>query len=121
MIRRGFARKVIVHKCQCETGTYYKLMKKDGKASCTVWIDRGCPIICDLYVSASHRRKGFATKMLQLCEDIVKAEGHPGAYLWAAEGCWCVEWYKRKGYKPTGETLLRPGETVTNIWMYKEL
>ena len=64
MIRRGFARKAIVHKCQCETGTYYKLMKKDGKASCTVWIDRGCPVICDLYVSASHRRKGFATKML---------------------------------------------------------
>ena len=78
-------------------------------------------LLNQLHRERRQRRKGFATKMLQLCEGIVKAEGHPGAYLWAVEGSWCVEWYKRKGYKSTGETLLRPGETVTNIWMYKEL
>lgn len=121
MIRRGFKRGVIVHRCEVSLGLYFKLMKKDGKASCSIWIDKTAPVICDLYVSEESRRKGFATGMLQLCEQIVKQEGHSEVFLWTAEGSWLVDWYKRKGYTPTGETLLRPGESVTNIWLRKEL
>ena len=36
MMQRLFRRKVLVQKCTVELGTYFKLMKKDGKASCSI-------------------------------------------------------------------------------------
>ena len=121
MMQRLFRRKVIIQKCTVELGTYFKLMKKDGKASCSIWIEGNTPVLCDLYVSKSHRKRGIATKMIRLCEEIVKEEGFEHIFLWTREGSWLVMWYRQKGYEPTGEILLRPGESFRNIWLRKEL
>ena len=110
---------IIVQKCHMSC-TFFKLMEKEGKASCTIWLD-DTPTICDLYVNESDRRQGLATSMLKMCEALVKAEGYPGVWLYTEEGSWLVEWYERKGYKKTGETLQVKGQTVTSLWMYKEL
>lgn len=110
---------VIVQKCQMSC-TFFKLMEKEGQASCTIWLD-DTPTICDLYVNESHRRQGYATKLLKICEDLVRAEGHPGVWLYAEEGSWLVEWYERQGYQKTGEKLQICGQTVTCLWLYKEL
>ena len=109
---------IIVQKCRMSC-TFFKLMEKEGKASSTIWLDE-TPTICDLYVNESDRRQGFATRMLKMCEELVKAEGHPGVWLYAEEGSWLVDWYERQGYRKTGETLLIPGQTVKSVWMYKE-
>lgn len=110
---------IMVQKCWMSC-TFFKLMEKDGKASCTIWLDE-TPTICDLYVNESDRRQGLATGMLNMCEDLVKTEGYSGVWLYAEEGSWLVDWYERKGYKKTGETLQVNGQTVTSLWMYKEL
>jgi GNAT superfamily N-acetyltransferase len=109
---------ILVQKCQMSC-TFFKLMEKDGNASCTIWLDEA-PTICDLYVNEDQRRQGLATEMLQMCEDLVKAEGYPGVFLYADEGSWLVDWYERKGYKRTGETMKIQGRTVTSVWLYKE-
>ena len=109
---------IIIQKCQMSC-TFFKLMQKEGKASCTIWLDEA-PTICDLYVDESSRRQGYATEMLKRCEDLVKAEGLPGVFLYTDEGSWLVEWYERKGYKKTGETMQIHGQTVTSVWLYKE-
>jgi hypothetical protein len=41
-------------------------------------------------------------------------------FLYTDEGSWLVDWYERKGYKKTGETLQIHGRTVTSVWLYKE-
>lgn len=56
-----------------------------------------------------------------MCEELVKAEGYPGVWLYAEEGSWLVDWYERKGYKKTGETLQIIGQTVMSLWLYKNL
>lgn len=110
---------IIVQKCHMSC-TFFKLMEKEGRASCTIWLD-DTPTICDLYVNESDRHQGHATSLIEMCEDLVKAEGYPGVWLYAEEGSWLVDWYERKGYKKTGETLQVKGQTVTSLWMYKEL
>ena len=109
---------IIVQKCLMSCA-FFKLVEKDGKASCTIWLDEA-PTICDLYVNEDQRRQGYATDMLQMCEDLVKAEGYPGVFLYTDEGRWLVDWYERKGYKRTGETMKIQGRTVTSVWLYKE-
>lgn len=104
---------IIVQKCQISM-TFYKLMEKDGKASCTIWLDE-FPTICDLYVNERDRRQGLATRMLKKCEELVKAEGYQGVWLYADDDSWLVEWYRRKGYERTGETLQLFGQTVTSV------
>lgn len=110
---------IIVQRCQISI-TFYKLMEQDGKASCTIWLDEFLTI-CDLYVNERDRRQGLATRMLEKCEELVKAEGYQGVWLYADDDSWLIEWYRRKGYERTGETLQLFGQTVTNVWLYKEL
>lgn len=96
------------------------MMHKNGYAVAKFHIDSSAPnigVLQDMYVSETHRSKGFGTIMQELREDYAKEMGCDKTALCVQKNSWMVDWYKRRGYYKFASDEKAPDL----IWMVKHL
>lgn len=110
----------IEHKTSAGWGWAIHIMESNGLAFARVsqYNNEKESIILDsLSVSESMRRKGLATKLQEIRENIGIEIGAQKAFLWTLKGSWMQEWYKRRGYENYEDFQ----EDNNYIWMVKDL
>lgn len=78
------------------------IMEEHGNAFCELTYyenERHNMFLSNLNVSEHERRKGMATELLSIVEDIVKPKGCKYLYLHVNDSTsWIADWYKRIGF-----------------------
>jgi len=112
--------KFISHSSPNNWGYSVEIMEKKGRAFARIyWYNEDETIVYldMLDVSESYRKKGIATKLQEMREEIGRKLGATFSYLWVFKDTWMYDWYVRRGYLPIGDY-----ENEKNaVWMKKKL
>ena len=87
---------------------------EDGSASCRMCISNDFPkegVISDLFTLEVCRQQGFATELLDFCENFAKTQGCDSISLRSDNDDWVREWYKRIGFEVES----------SQVWLKKEI
>jgi GNAT superfamily N-acetyltransferase len=82
-----------------EDDMFYIMVSKDARFLGTVAVDRKnfFPVISQMYVVPSERRRGLATELLRFGEKVVKSMGFDSYKVWCEKHL--VPWYEKRGYR----------------------
>lgn len=84
----------IVVKCEWQEYYDYRIMMSNGEGHVRVSFFDDETIISDLYVAEEHRRKGYATILLDKVDELLNGKK---ATIYPLEE-WKREWYEKRGY-----------------------
>lgn len=75
--------------------------------------------VSQLAILPSLKRSGLGTRLMELCEDLARAEGYDAIQLDTAKPAeHLVEWYKKRSYNIVGETKWE-GKTYES-WIFEK-
>lgn len=110
-----------IYHLNCESwGVEVLIMERNGVAFARIyWCndDNESIYLNWLSVSPESRKKGIATELQVIREEIGRKLGYKYTYLQAEDSSWMHEWYKRRGYEDYDS--LNKEENL--IWMSKLL
>lgn len=107
----------ITHLSVSEWGETLHIMDVNGFAFCSISRYNESPdifIIHGLHVVEQQRQKGYATRLIEYCENYAKNHGAITIRLKVLKDSWMRNWYKRKGYK-------RTSQSGVYIWKIKQI
>lgn len=109
--------KYIIHTSDYNFNEYYiYIMEREGNAFVRLCMEKDELYIDMLSVSKSHRKKGIASELLLISEQISKFLICNNILLWCNKSKWVFNWYKRKGYN-----FYQNHEEYNCVWMKKEV
>jgi GNAT superfamily N-acetyltransferase len=110
----------ILHYNAVSWGFSIMIMEKSGKAFGRIsrYYNNETAVYLDsLSVDAEIRRRGVATGLQEIRENIGRSLGATVSCLWVEKNTWMHDWYKRRGY----EDWIPHEHEENSIWMKKSL